>query len=204
MGNVRVHVLSHFKLSSDVEPRFVVVDQVWPLAICCLLSFFVHSLLKLKWKWLTFSPCALFSSLNHWTQSWLSIDPSHNRKTRVWPYLNPQRNERLPSLTSLLNQPQESTVFNHFALIFTTPQQDYQAIKEKIYDRGYQIKMTLFRQELLYSNKKELCRKKSCFLINIPSCICFCGGGCRAHQMFYGIWDRGRFPFSHSSIDFFS
>ena len=133
-----------------------------------LLIFFLCSLNKLKWKWLTFSPGALFSSLNHWTQSWLSIDPSHNRKTRVWPYLNPQRNERLPSLTSLLNQPQESTVFNHFALIFTTPQQDYQAIREKIYDRGYQIKMTLFRQELLYFNNIELCRKKIVFSNQYP------------------------------------
>ena len=51
-----------------------------------LLIFFLCSLLKLKWKWLTFSPCALlFSSLNHWTQFWLSIDPQQKNKNVAIP-----------------------------------------------------------------------------------------------------------------------
>ena len=169
-----------------------------------LLIFFLCSLNKLKWKWLTFSPCALlFSSLNHWTQFWLSIDPQQKNKNVAIPVSTEKWETAIIDITfkSASREYRFQPLCSHF---HNSPARlsGYQGenLRQRISNQNdfIQARVNIFLTKLGFVEKN------SCFLFNIPSCICFCGGGCRVHRMFYGIWDRGRFPFSHSLIGLFS
>ena len=47
----------------------------------------------------------------------------------------------------ILNQPEpkDCHVFNQFVLMFNSPKQDWKKLKEHIFDKGYEIRLTAYR-----------------------------------------------------------